>query len=156
MKNKKRARKIILGVLIGYIAIMLIGYLGIAFIIRVTFEGSTINGIDCSNKTVDEVKESIIEKINEYTLKIEERGGKTETIMAPQVKLSYVDDNRVDELMDEQEQYKWPLSFSSSKSYEMAANTTFDEALVDSVMDDMSCFQEENIEKPKNAYMQEK
>ena len=37
MKNKKRARKIILGVLIGYIAIMLIGYLGIAFIIRVTF-----------------------------------------------------------------------------------------------------------------------
>lgn len=156
MKNKKRARKIILGVLIGYIAIMMIGYLGIAFYYSSHFfEGSTINGIDCSNKTVEEVKESIIEKINEYTLKIEERGGKTETIMAPQVKLSYVDDNRVDELMDEQEQYKWPLSFSRSKSYEMAANTTFDEELVDSVMDDMSCFQEENIEKPQNAYMKE-
>ena len=156
MKDKRKARRIVLGILIGYVAIMLIGYLGISFYYSSHFfEGSTINGIDCSNLTVDEVKEKIIEEINSYTLKIEERGGSTETIMAPQVKLSYVDDSRVDELMDEQEQFKWPLSFSKSKSYEMAANTTFDEKSVDEVMDNMSCFQEENIEEPANAYIQE-
>lgn len=156
MKNKAKARKIVLGILIGYMLIMLIGYLGIAFYYSSHFfEGVTLNGIDCSGLTVEEAKQKIIDEINEYTLKVEERGGTTETIMAPQVKLSYVDDNRVDELMEEQEKFKWPLSFSKSKSYELAVNTTFDKALVDEVMDHMGCFQEENIEKPKNAYMRE-
>ena len=156
MKDKRKARKIVLVVLIGYVIIMLIGYLGISFYYSSHFfEGSAINGIDCSNLTVDQVKDKVIEEINSYTLKIEERGGTTETIMAPQVKLTYVDDNRVDELMDEQEQFKWPLSFSKSKSYEMAANTTFDEAAVDEVMDNMSCFQKENIVEPENARIEE-
>ncbi|MGI6005892.1 MAG: peptidoglycan binding domain-containing protein [Ruminococcus sp.] len=156
MKDKRKARKIVLAILIGYVAIMLIGYLGISFYYSSHFfEGSTINGIDCGNLTVDEVKEKVIEEINSYTLKIEERDGKTETIMAPQVKLSYVDDNKVDELMDEQKQFKWPLSFSTSKSYEMAANTTFSEKAVDEVMNNMSCFQEENIIEPENAYIEE-
>ena len=31
MKDKRKARKIVLGVLIGYVIIMLIGYLGISF-----------------------------------------------------------------------------------------------------------------------------
>ena len=104
MKNKAKARKIVLGILIGYMLIMLIGYLGIAFYYSSHFfEGVTLNGIDCSGLTVEEAKQKIIDEINEYTLKVEERGGTTETIMAPQVKLSYVDDNRVDELMEEQE-----------------------------------------------------
>ena len=47
------------------------------------------------------------------------------------------------------------LSFSKSKSYEMAANTTFDEAAVDEVMDNMSCFQKENIVEPENARIEE-
>src|SRR5699024_5531787 len=112
-------------------------------------------GSDCSNLTEDQVKAKVIEEINSYTLKIEERGGTPDTIRATQVKLTYVDDNRVDELLHGQERFRWPPSFSKSKSYEMAANTTFDEAAVDEVMDNMSCFQKENIVEPENARIEE-
>ena len=72
MKDKRKARKIVLGVLIGYVIIMLIGYLGISFYYSSHFfEGSAINGIDCSNLTVDQVKDKVIEEINSYTLKID-------------------------------------------------------------------------------------
>jgi hypothetical protein len=84
MKDKRKARKIVLGILIGYVAIMLIGYLGISFYYSSHFfEGSTINGIDCSNLTVEEVKEKIIEEINSYTLKIEERAARRKPLWLP-------------------------------------------------------------------------
>lgn len=156
MENKKKGKKIILGVLAGYIAIMLIGYFGVSFYFSSHFfDGTRINGIDCGNKTVEQVKDEIIGKINEYELKINLRGGGVEKIKATDVELSYVDDNRVDELMKEQEQYKWILSFTKDKKYELAANTTYDKALVDTLIDDMSCFQEANIEKPQDAYVKE-
>ena len=154
-KIKKR-RKIVLGVLIGYIAVMLIGYLGISYYFSSHFfEGTKINGTDSSRKTIAEVKEDIIEKIDAYALKIELRGGGVETIKAPDVKLAYIDDHRVDELMEAQNQYKWLLSFSDDNKHEFAAGTTYEKELVGTNMEEMSCFQEGNIEKPQDAYIED-
>ncbi len=154
MKNKRNRKRLIIGIVIGYLAVMLMGYLGISFYYSSHFvDGAKINGIDCSNMTADEVKEKISESINDYSLKIMERDGSSETIMGPQIKLTYVDDNRVDELLAEQDNYRWPSIFSKSNSYEMAASTTYDEELLEQVLDNMSCFQTENIIAPENAYI---
>lgn len=157
MKKKlSKKKKVIMGVIVGYLAIMLIGYMGIAFYFSSHFfNGTKVNGMNCGNKTVEQVKEDIIQDINSYTLQIELRGGGTEKIKAPDVELSYVDDNRVDELMTEQNQYEWPVSFSADKKYELAANTTYNKELVDTVMNEMSCLQENNMEKPQNAYIED-
>ena len=45
----------------------------------------------------------------------------------PRSNLTYVDDNKVDELLKEQEQWKWITAFSSKKTYELAVTTTYDE-----------------------------
>lgn len=156
MKKKilTKRKKIILSVLAGYLAIMLIGYLGVSFYFSSHFfEGTKVNGMDCGNKTVEQVKSGIIDKINSYTLKIELRGGGSDKIKATDVKLSYVDDNRVDELMAEQKQYEWITAFSDDKKFELAANTTYNKDLVDALMKEMSCFQEGNVEKPQDAYV---
>jgi len=153
-EKRKKRRKIMLGILLGYLAITLVGYLGISYYFSSHFfDGTRINGIDSSKKTITEVKESIIEKIDSYALKIELRGGGVETIKAPDVKLSYVDDQRVDQLMEEQNQLKWILSFSDDNKHEFNAGTTYDKALVETRMKEMSCFQESNIEKPQDAYI---
>ncbi len=158
MKNNKwkKAKIIALGVLGAYVLIMLIGYLGVSFYFSSHFlKGTTINGIDCANMTVQEVKDCIQEEISEYKLRITEIDGKTETISAVELGLTYVDDNKVDELLEEQNQWKWYKSLKEGASYELAANTTYDPNVVDTLMDDMSCFQEENIVAPQDAYLQD-
>ncbi|MBS6195680.1 MAG: peptidoglycan binding domain-containing protein [Clostridiales bacterium] len=152
-----KAKKIVLGILIGYVLIMLIGYLGVSFYFSSHFlKGTTINGIDSSNKTVKQVKDIIQDRIGEYKLRVVELDGKTETISAIQVNMTYVDDNKVDELMEEQDHWKWITSLSNESSFELAANTTYDQSLLDGILDDMSCFQEENVVAPQDAYIQEK
>lgn len=155
-KKNKNAKRIILGVLVGYILIMAIGYLGVSYYFSSHFlKGTTINGIDCSNKTVEQVKEKIQSEIGKYKLRITELDGKTETITALQVNLTYVDDNKVDELMKEQNQWKWISAFSNKNTYELSANTTYDKDSIDTILDDMSCFQEENIVAPQDAYVEQ-
>lgn len=158
MKKNKwgKAKKIVLGILGAYLLIILIGYLGVSYYFSSHFlKGTTINGIDCANMTVQQVKDCIQEKIGEYKLRIIEIDGKTETISALELGLTYVDDNKVDELMEDQDQWKWYKSLNDGTSYELAANTTYDRAVVDTIMDDMSCFQEENIVAPQDAYLQD-
>ncbi|NCB92921.1 MAG: hypothetical protein EOM40_10250 [Clostridia bacterium] len=155
-KKNGKAKKIALGVLIGYVLIMAIGYLGVSYYFSSHFlKGTTINGIDCSNKTVAEVKENIQEEIGTYKLRITEIDGKTETIAAGQLNLTYVDDSKVDDLMKEQNQWKWITAFSNKNTYELSCNTSYDADLVDGILNDMSCFQEENITAPADAYVQE-
>lgn len=156
-EKRKRILKVVLGVLAGYILILFVGYYGVSYYFSDHFlRGTVINGIDCSNKTVPEVKESIQEKIGEYKLRITEMDGKTETISALELELKYVDDNKVDQLMEQQENWSWLTAFSSENSYELAATTSYEDEVLENILDDMSCFQPENIHPPKDAYLKEK
>lgn len=152
--NKKKIIKITLGVLVGYFLIMMIGYMGVVFYFSNHFQkGTTINGISCENKTVEQVKQQIQKQIGDYKLKIKEKDGKTETISAVQVELSYVDDQKVEELLDMQNPWRWMKELSKKKTYKMETTTTYNEELLEEVLDELSCFQKENIIAPQDAYI---
>ncbi len=152
--NKKKIIKIALGVLAGYFLIMLIGYMGVVFYFSSHFQkGTTINGISCENKTAEQVKQQIQKQIGDYKLKIKEKDGKTETISAVQVELSYVDDQKVEELLDMQNPWRWMKELSKKKTYKMETTTTYNEELLEEVLDELSCFQKENIIAPQDAYI---
>ncbi len=152
--NKKKIIKITLGVLAGYFLIMMIGYMGVVFYFSNHFQkGTTINGISCENKTVEQVKQQIQKQIGDYKLKIKEKDGKTETISAVQVELSYVDDQKVEELLDMQNPWRWMKELSKKKTYKMETTTTYNEELLEEVLDELSCFQKENMIAPQDAYI---
>lgn len=154
--KKKKGLKILLGILLGYFLIMGLGYVGVAKYFSTHFlKGTSINGIDCSNMTIEQVKEGIQDRIGEYKLRIKERDGRTEIISALQVDMTYVDDNKVDQLMEEQSNWKWIAYLSASSNFEFAANTTYDHGLMDGIMDNMNCFHEENVIAPQDAHIQE-
>ena len=118
MKGKKngKAKKIVLWVLLGYLLIMLVGYLGVSFYFaRHFYNGSTINGVDCSGMTVDQVKEKIQESVGNYVLSIEEIDGKVEKMTAQELGISYVDDGEVDKLKEQQSGFNWISSFFTDK-----------------------------------------
>ncbi|MDD3278843.1 MAG: peptidoglycan binding domain-containing protein [Lachnospiraceae bacterium] len=156
MKSLSKSKKILLGVMAGMVFVILCVYFAVSFFFRTHFfSGTSINGLDCSRMTVEEVKQNIQDHVLEYALTITERGGSTEVITAKQLNMIYVDDNGVEKLMEEQNPFAWILSVSKDKNYEMAANTTFDENTIDGILDGLQCFQEANVTAPADAYIQE-
>ena len=91
------------------------------------YKATWINGIDCSYLTTGQVKELLQEKVNEYQLTITTQEGEEYVVTGPQFHLTYVDDNRVDELMHDQEPLKWIQKAFKGGKYEVSANTTYEE-----------------------------
>ena len=157
MKKKMKLRKKIAIVFLIFLLLCAGGvYVYAAYYFSQHFyNGSRVNGMDCSYKTVAQVKSEIVNEINKYTLTITEMDDKTETITAGQIKLEYIDDNKVDQLMEAQQPVLWITSFGSSKNFEMAANTSYNESGIDKVIKKLDCFNSDNITSPQNAYLKE-
>lgn len=119
------------------------------------YQGTWINGIDCSDLTVKQVKKMLQEKVDEYQLTITTLEGDEYTVTGPQFHLTYVDDNRVDELMQEQEPLKWIQKAFKGGKFEVSANTTYDESSVEPILRSLPFLRESNIVRPQDAYMQE-
>ena len=118
------------------------------------FNGTVINGEDASKKTVEEVKDDIKKNVSHYNLKIKELN-RDEKITAQDVGLEYVDDGKVDELMEEQEEGKWFLHLAGTTEFDVNAGTKYDEGKVTETIAGLECFKEENVTKPQNATLKD-
>ena len=116
------------------------------------YSGSQIYGIDCSKKTSGQVKQEVMEKIGEYTLTVEERGGKKDVITAAQIGLQYQDDNGIEQQLKKQRCYIWPAMLLLGSSGSLTINTTYDRAGIDRVLEQMNCFLPGNIIAPRDAF----
>ena len=162
MKQKKsrkskyaKAKKIVLGILLAYIAVLLIIYgAGVFYFSKHFFLGAQINGADCSGKTVKEVETSIADEIASYALTIKERGKNTEVITATGIELTYVKDGKIQELMEKQNPFLWFLSFAENNAHTMSATTAFSEEKLTKVILGLNCFAEETIQQPEDAHLE--
>ncbi|MBR3339600.1 MAG: peptidoglycan binding domain-containing protein, partial [Lachnospiraceae bacterium] len=118
------------------------------------FNGTVINGEDASKKTVEEVKDDIKKNVSHYNLKIKELN-RDEKITAQDVGLEYVDDGKVDELMEEQEEGKWFLHLAGTTEFDVNAGTKYDEGKLTETIAGLECFKEENVTKPQNATLKD-
>lgn len=151
----KKAKKIVLGVLMAYVLILVLAYAGgVVYFSKHFFSGSKINGLDSAGKTVKEVERDMESQIASYELVIKEREDKTETISAAKIGMKYVDDGKIKELKKQQNPFTWFLSFIHAKDYTMSATTTYDEAAVKAAVDQLAVVQDENMVKPVNAHLE--
>lgn len=117
------------------------------------FEGTTINGIDCSGKTAYEVEKKIAENVEDYSIEIDSRNLDPQTIKGEQIGYSYVSDGSILKLLREQKSYEWILGYLNKKSYTIAENTTYDKEKLKEQVKTLDCAQEENQVAPENAYV---
>ena len=66
------------------------------------FEGTTINGIDCSGKTAYEAEQEIAKTVENYSIEVDSRNQDSQTISGDQIGYSYVSDGSVLKLLKEQ------------------------------------------------------
>lgn len=152
--QKNKRRKIVIGIII-FICTLLTIYLGLsAYFMKHFYFGSVINGINVSGKSIEEVENKISSKIESYTLEIEERGNRSEKITANDINLKYNPNGKIKEFKDSQKPFKWCYEIFSKEKTILSKVVIYDEKLLDERINNLSCFDKDNIIEPKNANLE--
>ena len=117
------------------------------------FEGTYINGIDCSNKTAYEVEQAIASTVEAYSIEVTSRNQDPQTISGSQIGYQYMSDGEVMNLLKQQKPYEWVRGFMETRSYNTQENVTFDKTLLQNEVKALNCAQPENQVEPENAYV---
>ena len=117
------------------------------------FEGTYINGINCSNKTAYEVEQLIASSVEDYSIQVSARNQEPQTITGSQINYRYMSDGEVLDLLKKQKPYEWVRGFMETRSYTTQENVTFDKSLLQNEVKALSCAQAENQVEPENAYV---
>ena len=117
------------------------------------FEGTYINGINCSNKTAYETEQLIASNVEDYSIEVTARNQEPQTISGNQINYRYVSDGEVLDLLKQQKPYEWVKGFMETRSYTTQENVTFDKSLLQSEVKELKCAQAENQVEPENAYV---
>lgn len=153
-KKKKKKGKILAAVILVLILGAAAVYVGFSYQYKDKFfNGTTINGVDCSGMSVEEVEERLKQQTEEYSLTLTFRDGQTETIEGSEIGYTYVSDGSVQAIKDSQVPLLWITSLFQTDNGEATADTEYDSDKLDAVLAAMPELQEEQMTAPANAYV---
>ncbi|GLC79944.1 L,D-transpeptidase family protein [Lacrimispora brassicae] len=118
---------------------------------KVFFPNTTINGMDASKKSIEEVKKSIASGIDGYVLSIRERGGNPEEIKGKDIGLESVFDGSLEKLLADQKTYQWLKHIKTPQEFDIGTMIQYDKDKLEAAVSGLSCFKDELVEKPENA-----
>lgn len=155
-RKKHTGLKVVGLVLILTVAALATTYCVFAYQYRMKFiNGTIINGIDASEKTVAEIESIIKQKVENYQLTLTFRGGRTETLSNADVGYEYVSSNGVQKIMDEQNTFQWFAGkvMGQTHEYTVSESTSYNQDMAKSSLMALPEFQSSNETAPENAYL---
>lgn len=117
------------------------------------FEGTTINGIDCSGKTAYQAEQALAAKVEDYSLQVSSRNLEPQVIPGNQIGYSYISDGGILKLLKQQKPYEWFKGYLEPASYTASENTTYDREKLKNQVRELNCAREENQVAAENAYV---
>lgn len=115
--------------------------------------GTVIDGIDVSGMTIPEMEE----RMREYSLRVIERQADgtilEEEIAGKEIGFSYFSAESLQEILEGQNRFLWFLK--QEKAYETGARPSYDEAALEEKIGELKGFQEEFVQDPKDAYIED-
>ncbi|MFV0241896.1 MAG: L,D-transpeptidase family protein [Lacrimispora sphenoides] len=118
---------------------------------KVFFPNTTINGMDASKKSVEEVKKSIASGAQNYVLSIGERGGSTQEIKGRDIGLESVFDGSLEKLLADQKTYEWLKHTKTPQEFDIGTMIQYDQDKFETAVSGLDCLKDELVEKPENA-----
>ncbi|MCF0132339.1 MAG: peptidoglycan binding domain-containing protein [Blautia sp.] len=143
----------------GIVALMLLtvltcGYAGASYYYSNRFfDGTIINGIDCSRKTAFEVEQEIASQVESYKIEVAARSHDPQTIYGSDINYRYLSDGEVLALLKEQKPYEWIRGLFEKRECTTAKNISFDRRLLENQLKSLECSKAENQVYPENAYV---
>ncbi|MDO5135445.1 MAG: peptidoglycan binding domain-containing protein [Eubacteriales bacterium] len=117
------------------------------------FQGTRINGIDCSGLTAYQAEQAIAQKVEDYSIQVLARDQQPQTIRGDQINYQYASNGEVLSLLKSQKPYEWVRGFLETREYTTAENATYDKTLLQTEVKALECAKEENQVEPENAYV---
>ena len=158
-EGKARTGRIVLGVAIGAAVLAAAGagyyFLETGKYKTAFFPNTTINGIDASGKTVEEVKEQIEAGLSGYTLTVQARDGVSGTIGKEEIGLHSEFDGSLEKLLEEQEPGQWFRYLKDGPDHEISTMIAFDGDRLKEKLREFPFMDPEQMKEPENARISE-
>ena len=168
-KSSKKKRRIVFGILLGIMAAVIGGLAYTAYYMKQFtefaqaysdrfFEGTSVNGIDVTGMTVDEVEALLEDSVGDYAMTIKFRNGE-ETITGDEINYHYVSDGTVEKLFRKQDARTWFDEYMKNGkkvtpvAAEAEVNTVYDADMLLDAVRALPEMQEENMTEPADAFM---
>ena len=117
-KKKNKIKKIVILMILMIFVIGCCMYAGISYYYSYHFfYGTTINGIDSSNKTAYEVEQEIAGKKDNYTIQVRARMQDPQAITGKDIDYKYVSSGAVLQLLKTQKSWEWISGLLKQKLY---------------------------------------
>ena len=141
LKNIIKSKK--LWITAGIVAGLLVcAYFGGAIYYRTHFfNGTIIQGYDCSNMTVDEAEKLITNSIENYEFKIKERNGESESIKGTDIDLDINSIGKVSDLKAKQNPLQW-LTDRDNKKLGLDISLSMNEEKLAAQVENLKCVSE--------------
>ena len=120
---------------------------------RVYFPNTTINGLDVSGLTPDEVKKQITDETSGYTMILQERGGENEAIRGSDIDLHPEFDGTLEKILENQSPLAWGFHIGRYVDYTIDTMAVFDDTKLSAVVSGLKCLTPERDVAPQNAYI---
>jgi hypothetical protein len=146
--RKRRLAILFVGILVALAAVL---YLMVAvFYYRDHFyKGTTIGGIDMSNRTLEEAKTLILSQTDGYTLNLTARDGVEEVIDGAAIGVTPAWDGSVDAILAGQSGFAW--IFKTPEEYTLLTMIEYDADALKSVLEGFDFMKPENQTAPQDA-----
>ncbi len=158
-QNKKKGISLFGFLTVGLFVIILLLIAGDVYLWKAQYflehfyQNTMINGKDCSDLQVNEVKALIQDSVDDYEIVITTLEGESYVITGPELELKYVDDNAVDVLMKSQKPLLWIQKNKESASYEIIPKTWHNEEQMKEIVQNLPFMDNENMVQPQDAYV---
>lgn len=117
------------------------------------FEGTVINGFNCSGKTPYQVEQAIAGRVEDYSIQVASRNLEPQVISGEQINYKYVSGGEVMQLLKQQRPYEWIRGFFEQRTYTTAENISYDKAMLQNQIKELNCAKPENQVEPEDAYV---
>lgn len=131
-------------------------YFGVAAYYHSRFlPSSALNGISVAGKSRGEVERMITEEIDGYSLLLQERDGKEESVKGADIDLKPEFGDGIAKLISRQNAFLWPSALFTRQEMDQETIVSFDEKKLREQAQKLDCMQKKNQKEPKNAHCSE-
>lgn len=148
-KKKKIIKKN--GVIITLICVVFIIYTAITIFFRTHFYNTTIDGINMFGKSVEDAKDIISYRLDNYCVEIDEENQKTQYITGNDIGLKYDLGNQIESIKDKENPFWCIAGILKHNNYETDKVVTIDKQLLGKSIDKIIESRNKNIKENENA-----
>lgn len=153
---KKKMSKKVLAIILAVVVLVLAGlgtgyYMAAKHYEKHLFMQTSVNGIDCSNMTIEEVEAILQKQVEEYVLTISGLEGVNEQIKGTDIGVKYIGYNQIKEAFAEQNPYLWPEGLFETSAIDAEIVFEYSKEKLDAAIIALNCMKAENQKAPVAA-----